>query len=51
MNRDSAINMAQLIDKISRKKCNFVLISAAKSPPFLADYLITKEEAEKYIIN
>lgn len=42
MNRDTAINMARELDASTQSKKNFVLISSAKSPPFLPEYLTTK---------
>ena len=51
MNRDTAINMARELDSLNpNSKIPFVMISSAKAPPFLPEYLTTKREAEDYIL-
>ena len=52
MNRDAAVNMARELNAYatSDRKRNFVMLSSEKAPPFLSEYMTTKLEAEKYII-
>ena len=50
MNRDTAINMARELNKLGRP-VPFVMLSSAKAPPFLPEYLTTKIEAENYILD
>ena len=50
MNRDSCINMARALnDTTSGANKNFVMISSAKAPPGLSEYITTKREAELYL--
>jgi nucleoside-diphosphate-sugar epimerase len=49
MNRDSAINVAKVLNENGEKKGDhkkFVMISSEKAPPFLDAYLTSKFEAE-----
>ena len=52
MNRDAAVNMARELNAYAttERKRNFVMLSSEKAPPFLSEYMTTKLEAEKYII-
>jgi hypothetical protein len=52
MNRDAAVNMARELNAYatSDRKRNFVMLSSEKAPPFLSEYLTTKLEAERYVI-
>ena len=52
MNRDSAINVAKVLNENAEQKGEhkkFVLISSEKAPPFLDAYMTSKIEAEKYL--
>lgn len=55
LNRDTAVNMAMELNKIAGEagaiKKNFVLLSSAKPPPFLPEYITTKQEAERYLFD
>lgn len=45
MNRDTAINMARELNETVKEgddKKNFVMVSSAKAPPFLPEYITTK---------
>ncbi len=48
MNRDAAVNMARELNAFATadRKRNFVMLSSEKAPPFLAEYMTTKLEAE-----
>ena len=53
MNADSAINMArELNDTASENsKKNFVMVSSAKPPPFLPEYITTKRQGEQFLLD
>ena len=53
MNTDSAVKLAEKFNEIAKERevmKNFVFISSEKAPPFLSEYLTSKQEAEKYLL-
>ena len=54
LNRDSCINMATGLQKHAKNQGqirNFVMVSASRQPPWSSEYLTTKQEAEKFLLN
>lgn len=52
MNADTAINMARELNAtVKEEKKNFVMISSAKPPPFLPEYITTKQQGEQFLFN
>ena len=53
MNADTVINMAKGLNETASEenKKNFVMISSAKAPPFLPEYLTTKQQGEQYLFD
>ena len=53
MNRDTCVNMASELESIAEKKKEkrqFVMISSEKAPAFLENYVTTKREAERFLL-
>lgn len=54
MNTDSAVKLARKFNDIAKErgvKKNFIFISSEKPPPFMSEYLTSKQEAEDYLLN
>lgn len=54
MNCDSAVNMARELNetvKEGEERKRFVMVSSAKAPPFLPEYITTKRDGEQFLIN
>jgi hypothetical protein len=54
MNLDSAVKLATQFNKLAEEqnvKKNFIFISSEKAPPFLNEYLTSKQEAEEFLLN
>jgi nucleoside-diphosphate-sugar epimerase len=54
MNLDSAVNLARKFNELAKEQevmKNFIFISSEKAPPFLNEYLTSKQEAEEYLLN
>ena len=53
-NTDTAVKLAQKFNEIAKEQeimKNFVFISSEKAPPFLNEYITSKREAEKFLLN